>query len=269
MKKILALILALACVFSFAACASKSNDDTIGADTSADSAQQPETPRPVEEPEAPVEEPEAPAEEPAETPVDDGAVVIDTPAVMPDDGFLVEGPATQEPAENTPAPEGGVENADSAKAVLDLLNNVWATYTDDEKFPAAGGDYDNNVDSAPGRVDISNAETVSYLLTFPESDVAKLDGAASLLHMMNGNTFTCGAFHVASADDVSSIAEDIHTAISGKHWMCGFPEKMLIATSGSTIVAVYGNEDLVNTFRDKLFAQDSGFTAVYDEAISA
>ena len=253
MKKMLALILALACVFSFAACAGKGNEDAIGADTSADASQQPETP----------------TEAPAQTPVDDGAVSIDTPAVMPDDGFLVEGPATQEPAENTPAAEGGTENADSAKAVLDLLDSVWETYTDDEKFPAAGGDYDNNVDSAPGTVNISNAETVSYLLTFPEGDVAKLDGAASLVHMMNGNTFTCGAFHVANADDVASIAEDIHTAISGKHWMCGFPDKMFLAANGNVIVSVYGSEDLVNTFRDKLLAVDSGFTAVYDEAIIA
>ena len=249
MKKILALILALTCVFSFAACAGKEGADSTGADTPADSSQQPELP--------------------VEDPADDGAVSIDTPAVMPDDGFLVEGPAAQEPEENTPAAEGGTENADSAKAVLDLLDSVWATYTEDEKFPAAGGDYDNNVDGAPGTVNISNAETVSYLLTFPEADVAKLDGAASLLHMMNGNTFTCGAFHAASADDVSSIADDIHAAISGKHWMCGFPEKMLIATNGNVIVSVFGNEDLVNTFRDKLFAAATGFTAVYEEAISA
>ena len=259
MKKLLAMILALACVFSLAACASKTTEDTTNTDTPAASDQQPASPD------------EAPAEQPDETPVDDGSneINIDTPAVMPDDGFLVEGPATQEPTENTPAPEGGVENADSAKAALDLLNKIWSGYTEDEKFPAAGGDYDNNVDDAAGTVDISNAETVSYLLTFPADDVAKLDGAASLMHMMNSNTFTCGAFHAASADDVSSIVEDIHTAISGKHWMCGFPDKMVIATSGSLIASVYGNEDLVNTFRDKLLAADSSFSVVYDEAISA
>lgn len=247
MKKLFALLLALACVFSFAACANNNTNDNTSTDTPAAS--------------------ETPTDKPDETPVDDGAVAIDTPAVMPDDGYLVEGPAAQEPAENTPAAEGGTENADSAKAVLDLLDSVWATYTEDEKFPAAGGDYDNNVDSAPGRVDISNAETVSYLLTFPEEDVAKLDGAASLVHMMNGNTFTCGAFHAANADDVSAIVEDIHTAVSGKHWMCGFPDKMFLAANGNVIVSVYGNEDLVNTFRDKLLSVDAGFTAVYDEAI--
>ena len=260
MKKILAMILALACVFSFAACASKDPGDTADGDTPAASDQQPETP--VEEPEVPVEEPEAPAEEPAETPADDGSVSIDTPAVvLPDDGFIVEGPAMQEPEQNTPAAEGGTENEESAKAALDLLNKVWSSYTEDEKFPAAGGDYDNNVDDAAGTVNIANAETVSYLLTFPAADVVKLDGAASIMHMMNGNTFTCGAFHVANADDVSSIAEDIHSEISGKHWMCGFPDKMFIATNGNLIVSCYGNEDLVNTFRDKLFAADAGFTS--------
>ncbi len=254
MKKLLAMLLALACVFSFAACASKKTDDTIGAEKPSTSEQMPT------EPEAPAEEPEAPAEKPAD----------DENAAMPDDGMLDDEFGVGEPSEeNAPAAEGGVENADSAKAALDLLNKIWSGYTDDEKFPAAGGDYDNNVDDAAGTVDISNAETVSYLLTFPADDVAKLDGAASLMHMMNSNTFTCGAFHAASADDVSAIVEDIHTAISGKHWMCGFPDKMVIATSGSLIVSVYGNEDLVNTFRDKLLAADSSFSVVYDEAISA
>ncbi len=262
MKKLLAMLLALACVFSFAACASKNTNDTTEPETPSTSDQQPETP---------AEQPEAPAEEPAETPADDGAsdgVNIDTPAVMPDDGFLVEG-GGQQSEENKPAAEGGTENAESAKAALDLLNKVWSSYTEDEKFPAAGGDYDTNVNDAAGNVNIANADTVSYLLTFPAADVAKLDGAASIMHMMNGNTFTCGAFHVANADDVSAIVEDIHTEISGKHWMCGFPDKMFLATNGNLIVSVYGNEDLVNTFRDKLFAADAGFTTAYDEAISA
>ena len=97
----------------------------------------------------------------------------------------------------------------------------------------------------------------------------KLDGAASLMHMMNGNTFTCGAFHAANAEDVSSIVEDIHAEISGKHWMCGFPDKLVIVTVGQSVLSVYGNEELVNTFRDKLLAVDSSFTAAYDEAIDA
>lgn len=58
MKKILAMLLALACVLSFAACASKKTDDTIGEEKPSTSEQMPT------EPEAPAEEPDAPAEKP-------------------------------------------------------------------------------------------------------------------------------------------------------------------------------------------------------------
>ena len=253
MKKMIAMILALACVFSFAACASKKTDDTIGAENPSTSEQQTQTPS----------DDAAAEEQPS-----DNAVATMPDDDMIDDEFGVDGSAAQEPEGGESVAEGGTEKEESKQAALELLNKVWSSYTDDEKFPAAGGDYDNSVDDAAGAVNIANAENLSYLFTFPASDVVKLDGAASLMHMMNGNTFTCGAFHVASADDVSAIAQDIHSEISDKHWMCGFPDKMLIATSGNLIVSVYGDEELVNTFRDKLLALDTGFTAVYDEAIS-
>ena len=35
------------------------------------------------------------------------------------------------------------------------------------------------------------------------------------------------------------------------------------------VVSVYGNESLVNTFRDKFVAAHSGTSTVYDEAIGA
>ena len=254
MKKMIAMILALACVFSFAACAGKKTDDTIGAESPSTSEQQTQTPSD-----------DAAAEE---QPSDDAVATMPDDDMI-DDEFGVDGSAAQEPEGGESAAEGGTEKEESKQAALELLNKVWSSYTEDEKFPAAGGDYDNSVDDAAGAVNIANAENLSYLFTFPASDAVKLDGAASLMHMMNGNTFTCGAFHAANADDVSAIAQDIHSEISDKHWMCGFPDKMLIATSGNLIVSVYGDEELVNTFRDKLLALDTGFTAVYDEAISA
>ena len=87
--------------------------------------------------------------------------------------------------------------------------------------------------------------------------------------MMNLNTFTCGAFHVADANNVARLADDLRTTIQAKHWMCGFPDKMLIATSGNLIVSVYGDEELVNTFRDKLQAAYSGAVVITDEPIVA
>ena len=111
--------------------------------------------------------------------------------------------------------------------------------------------------------------SLTYQLTFPSADVSLIDGAASLVHMMNLNTFTCGAFHVSDAGNVSTVADDIRSAVQGKQWMCGFPDKLVIFTSGQYVVSVYGNESLVNTFRDKFVAAHSGASTVYDEAIGA
>ena len=150
---------------------------------------------------------------------------------------------------------------------LTLLNTVWATYSEEEKFPVSGGDYDHPVDDAPGAFDISNADNMDDMLGFPGPSVANLVDAASLMHMMNANTFTCGAFHVTSKDDVETVASDLRDAIQSKQWMCGFPDKLVIFTYDQYVVSLYGDEELVNTFRDKFTATYSDSTIAYDEAI--
>ena len=146
-------------------------------------------------------------------------------------------------------------------------SSVPADATDDEKFPAAGGDYENPVEDAPGAVSIADADNLNYMLTLPVEDAGKIDGAASLSHMMNANTFTCGAFHVTSKDDVETVASDLRDAIQSKQWMCGFPDKLVIFTYDQYVVSLYGDEELVNTFRDKFTATYSDSTIAYDEAI--
>ena len=149
-----------------------------------------------------------------------------------------------------------------------LLTTVWDSYTDDEKFPAAGGDYTTPVEDAPGAVDISDADNLNYMLTLPVEDASKIDGAAALSHMMNANTFTCGAFHITSKDDVDTVAQDLRDAIQSKQWMCGFPDKLVIFTYDQYVVSLYGDEELVNTFRDKFTAAYSDSVVAYDEAIA-
>ena len=148
-----------------------------------------------------------------------------------------------------------------------LLTAVWDAHSDDEKFPAAGGDYENPVEDAPGAVSIADADNLNYMLTLPVEDAGKIDGAASLSHMMNANTFTCGALRVKNGDDAAKLAEDLRDAIQNKQWMCGFPDKLVIATLGNYVVSVYGDEELVNTFRDKLQAAYSDAAIAYDEMI--
>ena len=167
------------------------------------------------------------------------------------------------PAENDTA---DVEIADA----LTLLNTVWASYTDDEKFPAAGGDYDeaNMTDGAPGKVGLGDASSVEYLVSVPADVVSKFDDAASLFHMMNLNTFTCGAYRLKDAADVDSVAAAIKEYVMGKQWMCGFPDKLIVVSVGNYIVECFGAEDLVNTFRDKLAAAYPSANVITDEAIA-
>ena len=162
---------------------------------------------------------------------------------------------------------GKADNADAPADSLTILNKVWESYTDDEKFPAAGGDYEHSVDDAPGAFDLSDADNLSYLLTVPAEDASLIDDAASLMHMMNMNTFTCGAMRVVNSDDVTKLADDLRDAIQGKQWMCGFPDKLVIATLGNYVISMYGDADLIDTFRDKLLAAYTDTSVVYDESI--
>lgn len=276
MKRTLSLILILTMLLSLAACGSKDAAPPDGGNTPSqeqgggeeqsggttgtpDEPEQPEQTQPAEQEPTDNSKPEQePAKQPEQKPEP-------KPAEKPAEGTSAE-PPTETPKPETPAEDKPAAAVDDA---LTILNAIWNTYSDEEKFPAAGGDSEHAVDGAPGSFDASNADSLSYLLTFPADDASLIDSAASLVHMMNLNTFTCGAFHVADANNVARLADDLRTTIQAKHWMCGFPDKLVIVTVGQSVLSVYGNEELVNTFRDKLLASYSAATAVYDEAINA
>lgn len=286
MKRTLSLILILTMLLSLTACGSKdaapaddgnvppqeqgSGDAQPGGTTGTpDEPEQPEQTQPAEQ-EPTDSKPEQtqpadnskPKQEPAKQPEQKPEP---KPAEKPAEGTSAE-PPTETPKPETPAEDKPAAAVDDA---LTILNAIWNTYSDEEKFPAAGGDSEHAVDGAPGSFDASNADNLSYLLTFPADDASLIDSAASLVHMMNLNTFTCGAFHVADTNNVARLADDLRTTIQAKRWMCGFPDKLVIVTVGQSVLSVYGNEELVNTFRDKLLASYPTAAAVYDEAINA
>ena len=286
MKRTLSLILILTMLLSLAACGSKdaapADDDNAppqeqgggeeqsgGTTGTPDEPEQPEQTQPAEQ--------EPADSKPEQTQPADNSKPKQEPAKQPEqkpESKPAEKPAegtSAEPPTETPEPEDPAVNKPAAAVddALTILNAIWNTYSDEEKFPAAGGDSEHAVDGAPGSFDVSNADSLSYLLTFPADDASLIDSAASLVHMMNLNTFTCGAFHVADANNVARLADDLRTTIQAKHWMCGFPDKLVIVTVGQSVLSVYGSEELVNTFRDKLLASYPTAAAVYDEAINA
>lgn len=156
-----------------------------------------------------------------------------------------------------------------SEGALDILTTVWASYGDDEKFPAAGGDFDeaNSVMDGPGRYGIQDTEALDSVFGLPASAAGQIDGAASLMHMMNANTFTCGAFHVSNADDVQAVADALKDNILQRQWMCGFPDKLVIIQIDDYVISAFGKQEPMDTFQSKTLAAYENASVLYDEPI--
>ena len=143
-----------------------------------------------------------------------------------------------------------------SKDPLTVLQTVWASYGDDEKFAVAGGDMseENSKMDEPGVFSLENKEELDATLGLSAEAAEKVDSAASLVHMMNANTFTCGAFKVKNAGDVASLADLLKDNILKRQWMCGFPDKLVVASVDDVVLAFFGKNENIDTFKAKLTA---------------
>lgn len=248
MKKILSLLLAAVLLFSLAACGSKNDPAETEKPEQTETPAPTDTPKPTEKPGETAEPDET--EPPEETPEPTPTPVQPTPAPTPDP---------------TPAP---TETPSSSGSALDILNAAWSGMSDDDKFPAVGGDFseENMVSDAPGKYALTDSAEADRTLGLPTDWFDKVDDAASLIHMMNTNTFTCGAFHAASADDAASLAAALKTNILARRWMCGFPDKVVILTADEYVISIFGYTDLVDSFAAQLVA-NAGASIVSDDPI--
>ena len=142
----------------------------------------------------------------------------------------------------------GTEKAEIASCE-DLLNQVWNTFAEDEKFAAMGGDMNNTVDGAAGSFDLSDTENLMYMLHIPEENIALMDEAASLIHMMNANTFTGAAYHLKNGTSADTFAADFKETLKNRRWMCGFPDCFTVMESNGYVITAFGARDQVEMFK--------------------
>ena len=152
-------------------------------------------------------------------------------------------------------------------SALGILETAWNDYGDDEKFSVVGGKTgENMVEDAPADYDLSDRATAEANLALPEA--AQVDQAATLSHALNANTFTAAAYHATS--DTAELAQQLRDNIMQRQWMCGFPDKLVVAEVGDEyVVTVFGADELVDTFMTHLngiYGVSAVHTA-YDEAI--
>ena len=152
-------------------------------------------------------------------------------------------------------------------SALELLETVWAEYAEEEKFPIIGGAMSAPVDNAPGSFDLADKEGLNYLLLVPAEQTDKITEAASMIHMMNTNTFTCAAFKLTgtTAADFGAAMKD---AVMSNQWMCGFPDRVLIRAIGDEyVVMAFGVNDAMDPFETHLNAAYPGMVTIASENI--
>ncbi len=157
----------------------------------------------------------------------------------------------------------------ASNGASEVLSNVWNLYDEADKFFAIGGDMSAPVDNAPGVYSLED-ENLTFQLLIPAEQVANVDEAASLIHAMNTNTFTGSVFHLVDGADVDAFTAAMQEAVQNNQWMCGFPEKLIIAVvDGEYVLTVFGLGDAVNPFETKLAEAYPDAVIAYNEAIAA
>lgn len=232
-SKILALMLALTMVLSLAACGTTNNTDSSVNNNSNAEVQQP-----VETPE--VQEPE------------------------------VQEPEVQEPIEGEDEGTGEESVVVQPNSSADFLNHVWELHEDETKFAIIGGSFSDEsvVQDMAGSFSIADPMEVDSMLGLPAAEIDKVVNAASIQHMMNTNTFTCSAYELAEGVDVQALADAVKTAMEGRQWMCGFPDKYIVTVTDTHFVIMFGAAEIVDNFEAKVEAHDATAKVIYNENLA-
>lgn len=147
---------------------------------------------------------------------------------------------------------GGANGAAAPADSIEVLNTIWGAYTDEDKlFSIVGGDGEDMSMDAPGKVD--DLENLQYTVYVPAEEVINVADAAFMQHAMNANTFSCGVMKLAEGVDAETFATTMKDAILNNQWMCGFPEKLVIAQiADNYILVAFGLNDAIAPFQTKL-----------------
>ena len=173
----------------------------------------------------------------------------------------------------TPAADNGGANNDAAEvaapaSALEVLENIWALYGEDEQFPVIGGNMEAPVDGAPGNYDMAFIENLPFNLVVPHTELGNVTEAATMVHMMNANTFTAGVVKMADGTDMAAFADTMRDALKNNQWMCGMPEHMIIADMGGNYMLIaFGVNDAMGPFEAHLAEAYADVTPIYSESV--
>ena len=173
------------------------------------------------------------------------------------DAPSTDAPSTEAPSTEAPSTDAGTEDvANGDNAPLTLLTTVWEAIPEADRFAAVGGDFseEHMKENAPGVYTLDDAQELDRMLGYPAAQADKLEAAASLTHMLNVNTFTAAAYQVKDGEDMDALAQALVLNIQSRQWVCGFPDRLLVAYVDNCLIGAFGAGDLLDTFQAQLTA---------------
>lgn len=184
----------------------------------------------------------------------------ETPTVMTD-------PST-EPTQSDPTQSSAVPAQPNNAA--GILASIWEKYGEDERFAVYGGMMEAPVENAPGNLDLAMADEIASKYLLNADLLAQVEEGASLVHLMNSNLFSAAAFRLKTEVNAEAFAKTLRNNIQNNQWICGQPDKLLIASPESHYLLVaFGSEDAMKTFSARFTQSFSGAKTFYSEAVVA
>jgi hypothetical protein len=197
---------------------------------------------------------------------------------------------TTESVENnqTEAPVGDTTVEETTEAVvelpyksaIELLQIIFEKYnaaqaTDDTKLWVSGGNINNfetcNMEGPAAFVALAD-EDYNQNLGIPAAEASKIASAASMFNMMNANTFNCFTVQLTDGTDADAFVNTVKDSILSRQWICGSPEKLVIAKApGNYVIVVWGVVEfggIVNPVAESFTTSVEGATIVVEENIA-
>lgn len=200
--------------------------------------------------------------------------------------------------DTTVAPSGDEQNTTSTpeteapksayESSLDLYTKIWAAYGEDNKFACGGGDAFHENMEGPGAFiledvyetvkngDVEETQLVSsaddlkatlgYITHLTDDLINMIDvnDMATLVHMMNTNTFSSAVVKLNDSSKTEEFAESYKSVIQGQRWMCGFPDKVIVISVDNYLILAFGHEGNVDNLVAAANAVDASAKVLVD-----
>ncbi len=152
---------------------------------------------------------------------------------------------------------------------LEVLNQVIEAYGEDELFSMYGGDQENAVMDGPGKFDIAKTEELESVYGLAADQSSNIEDAATMVHLMNANTFTGAVYRLKEGVDMDDFADALKSCILARQWICGQPDTLvLINVDGRYIITAFGEAGIIENFKTNALSALSGAQVITEAPVA-